>query len=132
MRLTRKQKLNMNPTVAAMRQGLMNYKRRMEVPMWHRDHLRHAITVLEDMTDELKRIDGSNSLRNVDKCIYAQGVIVSANKRFAAARPHDPRSRGAEQLVYDPHLIDTNGHEELRVREDLNEPRQRPDGRSRT
>lgn len=132
MRLTRQQKLNMNPTVAAMRQGLMNYKRRMEVPMWHRDHLRHAITVLEDMTDELKRIDGSNSLRNVDKCIYAQGVIVSAHKRFAAAKPHDPRVRGTEQLVYDPHLIDVNGHEKLRGREDLKEPRQKPDVRSRT
>ena len=132
MRLSRKQKLNMNPTLAAMRQGLMNYKRRMDVPMWHRDHLRHAIAVFEGVTDELKRIDGSNSLRDIDKCIYAQGVIVSANKRFAAARPHDPRTRGAEALVYDPHLIDTNGHDELLARGDLKEPRQRPNGRSGT
>ena len=120
-RLSRKQKLALNPTVDAMRRGLMTYRRRMDVPMWHIDHLSKAIEIMDELTSELKRIKGSNSLRNVDKCTYAQGSIMYANKRFSTMNPSDPRPRGSEDLVYDPHLIDRRGHAELQKRDDLKE-----------
>lgn len=128
MRTSRKQKLKLNPTVRAMRHGLMVYKRRLEIQMWHIEHLDLSINVLEELVEQLKGIRGLNSARNVDKLIHAQGVIVGANKHLAQAKPRDPRVRGAEMLVYDPHLIDLRGHDDLQGREDLNEPQQKPDG----
>ena len=121
-RLTRKQKLALNPTVDAMRRGLMTYRRRMDVQMWHIDHLGQTIEIIDELSSELKRIKGSNSLRNVDKCTYAQGSIMYANRRFSMMRPSDPRPRGSEDLVYDPYLIDRRGHAELQKRDDLKEP----------
>ena len=121
-RLSRKQKLRLNPTVDAMRRGLMTYKRRMDVQMWHIEHLGQAIEIFDELTSELKRLKGSNSLRNVDKCTYAQGSIMFANKRFSGMKPSDPRPRGSEELIYDPHLIDRRGHVELQKRDDLKEP----------
>ena len=121
-RLSRKQKLALNPTVDAMRRGLMTYKRRMDVQMWHIEHLDQAIEIFDELVSELKRLKGSNSLRNVDKCTYAQGSIMYANKRFSRMRPSDPRPRGSEELIYDPHLIDRRGHVELQKRDDLKEP----------
>ena len=121
-RLSRKQKLALNPTVDAMRRGLMTYKRRMDVQMWHIEHLGQAIEIFDELTSELKRLKGSNSLRNVDKCTYAQGSIMFANKRFSGMKPSDPRPRGSEELIYDPHLIDRRGHVELQKRDDLKEP----------
>ena len=121
-RLTRKQRLALNPTVDAMRRGLMTYKRRMDVQMWHIDHLGQAIEIFDELTSELKRLKGSNSLRNVDKCTYAQGSIMYANKRFSGVKPSDPRPRGSEELIYDPFLIDRRGHAELQKRDDLKEP----------
>lgn len=131
MRLTRKQKMKLNPTVHALRGGLMAFKRRMDVQMWHIDHLTQSIEIMDTLSDELKRLKASNSLRNIDKCIYAQGAITVANKQFAAMKPSDPRPRGTEHLVYDPHLMDTRGHADLQARQDLDEPHQRPDVRDR-
>ncbi len=128
MRMSRKQKLKMNPTVRAMRHGLMVFKRRLEIQMWHIEHLDLSIDVLEELVEQLKGIRSLNSARNVDKLIHAQGLIVGANKHLAQAKPRDPRVKGAELLVYDPGLIDRNGHDKLQEREDLNEPHQKPDG----
>ena len=70
----KRQRIKYNPTVNAMRSGMMRFKRRIDVPMWHIEHLRQVIPVLKSATDELERLERSNSLRNVDKCIYAQSV----------------------------------------------------------
>ena len=53
-RLTRTQKLALNPTVDAMRRGLMTYKRRLDVQMWHIEHLDQAIEIFDELTSELK------------------------------------------------------------------------------
>ena len=124
-RLSRKQKLALNPTVDAMRRGLMTYKRRMDVQMWHIEHLGQAIEIFDELVSELKRLKGSNSLRNVDKCTYAQGSIMFANKRFSMMRPSDPRQSCSvnEGLTYGQHgLMDTRGHAQLQSRDDLKEP----------
>ena len=118
----KKKKIAYNPTVSAMRTGLMSYRRRIDIPMWHVDHLRQLIPLLRGAVDELERLERSNSLRNVDRCMYAQSVLISINKSCARMQPPDPRQRGAEDLAYDPGLIDRNGHGSLQARDDLDEP----------
>ena len=126
---TRRERLQYNPTVSAMRSGLMRHKRRVKVPMWHIEHLRQLIPLLRSAVEELERLERSNSLRNVDRCIYAQSVLISINSACSKMKPRDPRQRGGESLIYDPHLIDRNGHDNLQERDDLDEPQQKPDGR---
>ena len=62
----------MNQTVYNMRTGLMTFKRRLDIPMWHIDHLNKTIEAFDEIADELKRIRNSNTLRDSDKCMYAQ------------------------------------------------------------
>ena len=126
----KKKKVAYNPTVSAMRTGLMRFRRRIDVPMWHVQHLRQLIPLLRGAVDELERLERSNSLRNVDRCTYAQSVLMHVNAACAHFEPSDPRRRGGEDLAYDPYLIDRNGHKELQARVDLDEPHQRPDDTS--
>ena len=109
MKLTRKQKLQLSPTARAIRGGMMRFKRRLDIPMFHVDHIGQAEQILSDTVDELKRLKQSNSLRDADRLIYAQGALLAANKRLAVMAPSDPRQRGAEHLVYDPDLKDERG-----------------------
>ena len=128
-----KKRIKMNQTVQYMRQGLMRFKRRLDIPMWHIDHLNKTIQMFDEGVDELKRIRNSNTLRNSDKAVYAQGVLAMMNKQCAIMTPTDPRERGTEDLEYtDAHgLIDKRGEKELLAREDLDEPVEwRPYGRS--
>lgn len=119
----RKKRMRMNQTVQYMRQGLMRFKRRLDIPMWHIDHLNKTIEMFEEAVDELKRIRNSNTLRNSDKTMYAQGTLVMMNKKFSIMTPTDPRERGAEHLEYtEQGLVDRRGEEELLAREDLDEP----------
>lgn len=112
-------KIRYNPTVSALRQGMMRFTKRIDCPMWHIEHLRQAIPVFEEMTSEMKRVLNSNSLRNLDKVTYAQGVLQSTHKTLRRMPPADPRRRGHEQLVYDPYLMDVEGHDKLQRRADL-------------
>lgn len=109
-----------NETVQMMRWTNMRFKRRLDVPMWHIDHLRKSITELEELTEELKRINNSNSLRHAEKCRYAQDAFVALNVRFRNMTPKDPRTRGSELLIYGERgLEDHSGYAELNAREDL-------------
>ena len=109
-----------NYTLYNIRKGVMRFKRRLDIQMWHIDHLTKSIEELSALVDELKRIKNSNTLRNSDKCMYAQMTITTANSGFANMTPSDPRSRGAEHLEYtEQGLVNKNGHEEIAKREDL-------------
>lgn len=109
MKLTRKQKLSLSPTARAIRGGMMRFKRRLDIPMFHADHIGQAEEILSDAVDELKRLRQSNSIFGTDKLVYAQGALVRANRRFTQLAPSDPRQRGTEHLVYDPGLKDESG-----------------------
>lgn len=109
-----------NYTLYNIRRGAMRFKRRLDIQMWHVDHLNKSIEELSALVDELKRIRNSNTLRNSDKCLYAQMTITTANARFAAMTPKDPRTRGAELGEYtEQGWVDKNGYEEISKREDL-------------
>jgi|TARA_R110000744_G_scaffold339405_1_gene444555 Uri superfamily endonuclease len=118
-----KKRVKLNQTVYNMRSGLMTFKRRLDIPMWHIDHLNKSIEAFEEIVDELKRIRNSNTLRNSDKCMYAQTTLTMMAKRFYYMLPKDPRSRGSEHLEYVSGfgLVDKSGHADLLAREDLDE-----------
>ena len=120
-------KRNVNPTVANLRNGSLRFKRRLDVPMWHHDHLSKVINTLEEVTAELRRIKNSNTLRNFDKCVYAQHCLMFANQSFSQMTPKDPRTRGASIYGYPNthYMVDENGHEEVQARKDLDEPTSR-------
>ena len=109
MKLTRKQKLQLSPTARAIRGGMMRFKRRLDIPMFHADHIGQAEPILRVTGYELMRLKQSHSLRDSDRLIYAQGALLAANKRLAVMAPSDPRQRGAEHLVFDPGLKDERG-----------------------
>ena len=109
MKLTRKQKLQLSPTARAIRGGMMRFKRRLDIPMFHGDHVGQTAEILSEVVEELNRLKQSNSLRVADRLIYAQGALLAANKRLARMAPGDPRQRGTEALVYDPDLRDERG-----------------------
>lgn len=120
-RSIRNKKLRANDTVLALESGQLRFTRRLEVKMWHPNHLAQAIEVLAHAVDELTRLKSTDKLRQVDKLIYAQSVLIGANSNLAKATPKDPRTRGSERLVYKSHgLIDTNGYADLNARTDLN------------
>ena len=54
-----KKRVKMNQTVYNMRTGQMTFKRRLDIPMWHIDHLNKTIEAFDEITDELKRIRNS-------------------------------------------------------------------------
>ena len=109
-----------NETVMRMRSGQLRFKRRMDLPMWHQDHLLKVSRILQDAGKRIEEISNSNSLRNVDKCLAAQTVVSLANADAGQITPKDPRERGAELGVYtEQGWANLAGHAELNARDDL-------------
>tara|TARA_R110000823_G_scaffold19819_9_gene61066 strand:+ start:691 stop:1071 length:381 start_codon:yes stop_codon:yes gene_type:complete len=120
LRSKRNTKLRANDTVLALQGGQLRFSRRLDVKMWHPNHLKQAIDVLTNMVDELTRLQSTKELRQVDKLIYAQSVLISANNNLASVTPKDPRTRGAERIEWKfGGLVDTNGYASLGSRGDL-------------
>ncbi len=100
--------------------GQMRFKRRMDLPLWHHEHLPKIARILQDAGRRLEDISNSNSLRNADKTLAAQTVIKYASYDAARITPLDPRERGSERLEWtDAGLVNTNGFDELNARDDL-------------
>tara|TARA_R100000353_G_C6422363_1_gene173568 strand:- start:256 stop:615 length:360 start_codon:yes stop_codon:yes gene_type:complete len=114
-------KIKYNPTARAIRRGLMQYKKRIDIPLWHPEHLTHAINGLRACADEMERLQKSNSLRGVDKMIYAQGSVHATNLSLNQTYPKDPRTRGVHTFdAYDNgRLVETAGVPAVNAREDL-------------
>ena len=107
-------------TVMRLGAGQMRFKRRMDLPLWHQDHLLKVARILQDAGKRIEEISNSNSLRNVDKALAAQSVITLANIDAGRITPLDPRERGSEKLEWrDTGLVDTSGFDELNARQDL-------------
>lgn len=99
----------------------MQYKKRIDVPLWHPSHLPQAIKALRSCADEMERIMQSNSLKSVDKMIYAQGSVHFTNANLNHTFPKDPRTRGVHTFPgYDKGLsVETAGVAAVNAREDL-------------
>lgn len=107
-------------TVLRLGSGQMRFKRRIDLPLWHQDHLMKVSRILQDAGKRIEEISNSNSLRNVDKALAAQTVVKLANLDAARITPLDPRERGSEKLEWRENgLVDTSGFDELNARQDL-------------
>lgn len=133
--MTRKKK-QINPTVLAFRQGAMTMRVRLEMLMWNKEHLLKNAECLERLANELRRISQSNSLRGVDQCILAQRATRNTNWDMQKILPADPRgahgmrSECMEYVGNRHYAVDTNGHDKLNARKDLDEPHTSPNYRS--
>lgn len=120
----RRQKLN--PTAFKFHQGALRFKRRVDFPCWHIDHITKSVSLLRETADALEEITHMNAARDVDKVWYAQNVIMRLNWDAGRLTPKDPRERGAAQYSYDhqggSHMVDMNGIKHVEAREDLDEP----------
>ena len=114
-----------NPTVLKMGMGLMRFKRRVDIPMWHVDHIQKTVNILREYADRIESTLESNSMRNSDKTLAAQYMIQSMNTDMACMTPKDPRERGAERggynHGYNRGYLDTNGFDELLARDDMDD-----------
>lgn len=115
-------RIHYNPVASAIRRGLMQYKKRIDIPLWHPNHLPQAIQALRNCADEMERLQKSNSMRIVDRIIHAQFLVHSLNVFLKNhAIPSDPRTRGVHSFTeYDNgNLVETAGVKAVNARDDL-------------
>jgi len=107
-------------TVMRMKTGQLRFKRRLDLPMWHQDHLMKISRILVDVGKRIEKVSQDSALRNVDKCLAAQAILSSANVDASRITPLDPRDRGAELGMYtDQGWANMAGHAELNARDDI-------------
>lgn len=110
------------PTVMKMALGFMRFRRRVDIPMWHVDHISKVANILREYADRIEASHSSNAMRASDKTMHCQSLIKSMNRDMGQITPRDPRERGAEKLRYtDFGLINEAGFDELQARDDMNE-----------
>ena len=111
--------LKHNKTIFALRRGLIRMTKRLTIPCVHIDQIRTAVRILRELADEMERTLQLNEPSNVDKCMMAQGHIMTAHHRLLR-QWNDPRGhyQGGERLEWtnDSGLTNTEGHDELRER----------------
>ena len=117
-------KLKLNKTMYKLSAGMMKWKRRIAIPMWHPSHVSKAANILKEYAERIAEIDKSNSMRGSDRATHAQSLLVEMNHRFSMISPQDPRERGAERCEFlngNNHMSDTNGFDDLSKRDELND-----------
>ena len=115
-------KLKLNKTMYKISSGMMKWKRRINIPMWHPDHVGKAANILREYADRIEDITKSNSMRGSDRTMLAQQILVEMNHQFGMITPQDPRAPKAEQYEYinnNDHMVDTNGFDDLVKRDEL-------------
>lgn len=116
-------KLKLNKTMYKLSAGMMKWKRRIAIPMWHPSHVSKAANILKEYAERIAEIDKSNSMRGSDRATHAQSLLVEMNHQFSMISPQDPRERGAERYEFlngNNHMSDTNGFDDLAKRDELN------------
>lgn len=117
-------KLKLNKTMYKISTGMMKWKRRIAIPMWHPSHVQKAANIMREYADRIAKIDQSNSMRGSDRTTLAQNLLVEMNHQFSMISPQDPRERGAERYEFingRNHMTDTNGFDDLAKYKELNE-----------
>lgn len=116
-------KLKLNKTMYKLSAGMMKWKRRIAIPMWHPSHVSKAANILREYADRIAKIEQSNSMRASDRTTLAQNLLVEMNHQFSMISPQDPRERGAERYEFlngNNHMSNTNGFDDLAKRDELN------------
>ena len=117
-------KLKLNKTMYKISTGMMKWKRRIAIPMWHPSHVQKAANIMREYADRIAKIDQSNSMRGSDRTTLAQNLLVEMNHQFSMISPQDPRERGTERYEFingQNNMTDTNGFDDLAKDKELNE-----------
>jgi len=117
-------KLKLNKTMFKISTGMMKWKRRIAIPMWHPSHVQKAANIMREYADRIAKIDQSNSMRGSDRTTLAQNLLVEMNHQFSMISPQDPRERGTERYEFingQDNMTDTNGFDDLAKDKELNE-----------
>jgi len=117
-------KLKLNKTMYKISTGMMKWKRRIAIPMWHPSHVQKAANIMREYADRIAKIDQSNSMRGSDRTTLAQNLLVEMNHQFSMISPQDPRERGTERYEFingQDNMTDTNGFDDLAKDKELNE-----------
>lgn len=118
MRVKRK----LNRAVLNMASGRMKFKRRIDFPLWHHDHLPKVVNLLRECADRIEKINNTSALRNSDKTLAAQVIISKAQSHASRMSPLDPRERGSELGEYtDQGWVNKAGFDELNQRTDMDD-----------
>ena len=117
-------RLKLNKTMHKIGSGMMQWKRRIAIPMWHPSHVKKAANILREYAERIEALDKSNSMRGSDRTMLAQQILVEMNHQFGLISPQDPRERGAERYEFingNSHMTNTNGFDDLAKFKELNE-----------
>ena len=68
-----------NRTVLNIASGRMRFKRRLDLPMWHHDHLPKIVQLLRESADRIEKINKSKELRNSDKTLAPKLLLQRHN-----------------------------------------------------
>ena len=115
-------KKRLNRAVLNMASGRMKFKRRIDLPLWHHDHLPKVVNLLRECADRIEKINNTSALRNSDKTLAAQVIISKAQSHASRMSPLDPRERGSELGEYtDQGGVNKAGFDELNQRTDMDD-----------
>ena len=103
----RKRKIYKHDITRAMHNVRLRFQRRMTVPMFHPQHISAVAEIFNYGYNELTRLVGLNSFRRVDKLVHAHYVIQTMTSSLANIKPADPRHRGAEELQWGTHGLES-------------------------
>ena len=89
-------KLKLNRTMHKLSSGMMKWKRRINIPMWH-PSVKKAANILRQYADKLDKIEQFNSMRGADRTTVAQSFLAEMNQDFSLKSTRSKGS-GAERM----------------------------------
>lgn len=119
-----RQRRTINPTAFKMMNNGLKFRRRVEIPCWHHEHIAKVARIFREYADNIEAIGTLETMLNHEKVSLVQFQIQRMNWDMQELTPHDPRQRGAEQMRYvngRTYQTNMNGVDHVERREDLDE-----------
>ena len=120
----RRKKKAWNPTAFKMVNNGLRFFRRLDIPLWHPEHLPKVARLLRECADTLDAIDAMETMLQHEKTFMSQMQIQRVNWDMKRLTPRDPRERGGAQYKYvdgRTYMTDMNGVDHVQARDDLDE-----------
>lgn len=120
-----RQRRAINPTTYKMAYLGLKFRRRVEIPCWHHDHIKKVVRLFREYAENIEKIAEMETMLNHEKVSLVQHEIQRMNWAMQRLTPLDPRERGSEQGGYDHQFgsgyLNTNGFDHVNGRDDLDE-----------
>lgn len=120
----RRKKKAWNPTAFKMIENGLRFKRRVDFPCWHHEHIEKIARLLIEYGKSIEEIGKMETMLNHEKVSLIQWQIQRLNWDASRLTPHDPRERGAAMSTYmngRTYMTDMNGVDHVQARDDLDE-----------